>query len=132
MKLGIYPGSFNPFHKGHEDVLKKALKIFDKIIILQYHKESDVPDKSFLKIADEYQDVECGFFKGLLVDTVKYLNPDAIIRGLRNGYDLQYETNLQYNNEDLGIEIPFVYFVCDRRYSHISSSSIREILSLSK
>jgi len=128
MKLGIYPGSFNPFHKGHEDILVKALKIFDKVIILQSKNQAGL-NKDFLKIAIKYDNVECGFFKGLLVDVVKQLKPTAIIRGLRNGYDLQYETNLQYNNEDLGIDIPFVCFICNRNNSHISSSSIREILS---
>ena len=43
MKLGIYPGSFNPFHEGHEDVLKKALQVFDKVVILQYNNEVKKP-----------------------------------------------------------------------------------------
>lgn len=76
--------------------------------------------------------VEAGFFVGLLANAVKTIRPDGIIRGLRNGYDLEYEINLQYWNEDLGVNVPFVYFVTDRKYGHISSSAIRELRSLSK
>ena len=129
MKIGLYAGSFNPWHKGHEDILNKALKIFDKIIVLQAHDINylKIKDRSFLEVGKKYSNVETGFFKGLLVDTIKDLKPTALIRGLRNGHDLQYETNLQYWNEDLGMECPVMYFICDRQYSHISSSSIREL-----
>jgi pantetheine-phosphate adenylyltransferase len=70
---------------------------------------------------------EAGFFNGLLVDAIKDLEVCAVVRGLRNGHDLEYEANNQYWNEDLGCSVPFVYFLCDRAYSHISSSAIREV-----
>ncbi len=132
-KLAIYPGSFNPWHEGHADILKKALCVFDKIIVLQGHSQNkpEVKDKGFLAQATMYSDrVEAGFFKGLLADAIHNIKADAIIRGLRNGYDLEYEINLQYWNEDLGIKIPFVYFVTDRKYGHISSSAIRELKAI--
>ncbi len=63
-------------------------------------------------------------------DLVKELNAEAVVRGLRNGTDLQYEMNQQYWNEDLGLNVPIVYFITDRKLSHISSSAIREIKCL--
>lgn len=128
-KIAIYPGSFNPWHEGHEDILQKALEVFDMVVVLQGHnpKKPQVKDKSFLLEATKSPNVEAGFFNGLLVDAIHSIKPDAIIRGLRNGYDLEYEINLQYWNEDLGIKVPFVYFVTDRKYGHISSSAIREL-----
>ena len=125
--LGIYPGSFNPWHEGHEDILEKALQVFDNILILQGHnpKKPTSKDKGFLDITRER--VTTGFFNGLLVHAVKDLNATAVIRGLRNGHDLEYEINNQYWNEDLGLNIPFVYFITDRKYGHISSSAIRDL-----
>jgi pantetheine-phosphate adenylyltransferase len=105
MKKAIYVGSFNPWHKGHQDVLEKAKKIFDIVDVKIYGKD----------------------FKGLLSEYLKNKNYCAIIRGLRNGYDLQYEQNQQYWYEDLGISIPIVYFITDRKLSHISSTAIREV-----
>ncbi len=136
MRTAIYPGSFNPWHAGHEDIVKKALKVFDRVIVAQgisitKEKPEEFTCKGILK---NNEDVILDTFQGLLVD---YINEwedefrngkiDAVIRGLRNGNDLQYEMNLQYNNEDLGLKIPVVYFITDRTLSHISSSSVREI-----
>lgn len=133
MKIAVYAGSFNPWHKGHEDILKKALNIFDKVYIMQGYNPSKLEqkDKRFLCECSKYGDrVECGIFNGLLSEAIKAIKPDALIRGLRNGYDLEYEANLQYWNEDLGVSCPTVYFICDRNLTHISSSSIREFNSI--
>ena len=110
MKKAIYPGSFNPWHEGHQNILDKAKKIFDKVDIAVYGKD----------------------FTGLLSDYLKGKNYVAIVRGLRNGYDLQYEQNQQYWYEDLGIKIPVVYFITDRTLGHISSTAIRTVKDAKK
>lgn len=150
MKKAIYPGSFNPWHDGHMDVLKKALKVYSHIIIaVGYNpKISGGPDleiggrvRLVEGVIDNYIDelpeteepiIEITYFSGLLKDFVEETKVDAIIRGLRNGHDLQYEMNQQYWNEDLGIVVPTVYFITDRSLSHISSSAIRMINSIKK
>lgn len=125
-KIAIYAGSFHPWHAGHTDIYHKAQKIFTKVVVLKFQPED------FLNgVNDKYRPpVPFSYFSGLLVDAIKKYKPVAIIRGLRNGNDLQYEMNLQYWNEDLGLEIPVIYFIADRKLSHISSSAIREINSL--
>ncbi len=130
MKL-LYPGSFNPFHKGHRDIFDKASKL-GTVILAKYGKNYEIKQNWNDLIADKYifsgdNPITVYGFKNLLVDLVKKIKPDAIIRGLRNGSDLQYEMNMQYWNEDLGIKIPTIYFICDRSLSHISSSIIRNI-----
>jgi pantetheine-phosphate adenylyltransferase len=134
MKIGFYPGSFNPWHDGHEDILEKALKLFDKIVILQLTnpekgvaKEID-PAPSLMKRVEIY--VRPNTFLTNVVGTYvlgRSKDEYAIIRGLRNGNDLEYEKVQQYWNEDLGMKIPTVYFVSDRKLLHISSSAIRMI-----
>jgi len=127
MKKAIYPGSFNPWHKGHRDILDKALKIFDKVIVAQFGYDKNLPDELYNR-----KDVDVFVFDNLLPELLKHKKVDAVIRGLRNGMDLQYEQNLLYWYEDLGMKIPVVYFVCDRNLAHISSSAIREIDKIKK
>jgi pantetheine-phosphate adenylyltransferase len=136
-KVAIYPGSFDPWHDGHSNILEKASKIFDEIVIIRAINPEKTPSLSFdnfvLKFYDMYKTWD-GFkviqHKGLLSDLkFKY---HAIIRGLRNGYDLQYEMNQQYWYEDTGIKVPIVLFICDRDLTHISSSAIRSLDKLKK
>lgn len=133
MKVAVYPGSFNPWHRGHLDVYTKALRVFDKVVIafgINPDKKSDLFVES-----DMPPGAETLHYSGLLVDFINGYNSknpfeeqfQAVIRGLRSGYDLQYEQNMQYWNEDLGLGIPTVYFITDRTLAHISSSALRSI-----
>ena len=139
MKTAIYPGSFNPWHKGHQDVLEKALKIFDEIIVARgKNPGKELFDPEYPRALINNPNVRLTTFEGLLADYVNLYNENvqspiaAVIRGLRNGHDLQYEMNQQYYNEDLGLRIPTVFFITDQSVSHISSSAIRQIRSFGK
>ncbi len=130
MKLGVYPGSFNPFHKGHYNILLKAVEVFDKVIIARgvnpekAKAEFDLPDILY----DRYLVEE---YNGLLTDYIKTVmqNHDSsnvtVIRGLRNSVDLQYEMNQYRYLQDLMPSIQMVSIFCDKEYEHISSSGIR-------
>lgn len=135
MRIAVYPGSFNPWHEGHYDVLKKSLKVFDQVIIAVGIN----PEKKLIS-ADAVATISKEFegdrrvavmpFSGLLVDFVKDVGAVAVVRGLRNGVDLEYERTQQYWNEDLGIKIPTVCFITDRKLTHISSSAVRMVNKL--
>lgn len=140
-KIGVYPGSFNPWHKGHRDVLNKALEVFDYIYIVIMQNEEKKPGELNVRSAVlasklcHLKSVSVAMSAKSLkntVDDLETLYPEkdikfSIIRGLRNGHDLQYEMNNQYWNEDVGMKIPFVYFITDRSLAHVSSSAIRSL-----
>ena len=142
-RIGMFAGSFNPWHTGHFDILEKALKVFDTIIVAHGNNSDKIETERYTNwdyTRDQISGSPFGLrvefleFSGLLVDAIKDYNKSninmeitAVIRGLRNGNYLQYEMNQQYWNEDLGLKIPVVYFITDRTLSHISSSAIRGI-----
>ena len=152
MKVAIYPGSFNPFHSGHLDVIQKALRLFDKVIIARgINPEKDKKDDRFWSTDDcvglqdliDNHKVEIEDFEGMLSEFIEFTTIEsavssgdvedfAIIKGLRNGQDLEYEKNQQYWNEDLGVLIPFFYIISDRNNCHISSSAIRGLEKFKK
>jgi len=139
-KTAIYPGSFNPMHKGHLDIINKALQVFDNVILVQLlnsAKSDNVGLKGlhFQKIVEKLHSQDSrisGFFdnRKTLKECSDILKPAAVVRGLRDGDDLSYERKQQYWNEDLGVNIPFVYFLSDRSLNHVSSSSIKMVGSL--
>ncbi len=127
--IAVYPGSFNPFHKGHYNVLEKAEKIFDKVIIARginpekKNKMVDLPE------ALQHRQVEN--YDGLLTDFIDSLDYDVtLIRGLRNTTDFQYELNQYRFLQDLKPDIKVVSLFCDKEFDHISSSAIRQLKQL--
>lgn len=140
VKVAIYPGSFNPYHKGHSNVIEKALKVFDKVIIAVGRNPAKPTSAGEGLVSVRDQEgyglrngcLELVMFDGLLSDYVRKINENerkihAVIRGLRNGMDFEFEKTQQYWNEDLQIGIPTVYFITKRELSHISSSAYRMI-----
>ena len=139
----IYPGSFNPWHAGHSDVLNKALAVFGQVqITVAINPDKPGEDvwaraENIRQLVDKDR-VEVRVTHGFLVDYIKD-NPDikAIVRGLRDGKDLENERIQQYWNEDLAKEgniylPPTVYFLTHRDLVHISSSAIRTVDKLKK
>ena len=123
-KIGVLAGSFSPFHKGHMNILNKAEKIFDKVIIARGINPEKSNDLRPLPECLSYRQIE--YYDGLLTDFIDSLGYDVtLIRGLRNSIDLQYElTQFQYMQE-FKPDIKIVSIFCDKEFEHISSSSIR-------
>jgi pantetheine-phosphate adenylyltransferase len=125
MKVGIYPGSFNPFHHGHLNILEKAEKIFDKVILargINPEKKNVItplPNSIANRTWMNYDGLLTDFIKGLPYDNI------TVIRGLRNNVDLQYELNQYRYFQDLMPDIQLISIFCDKEYEHISSSAIR-------
>lgn len=124
-KIGIYAGSFNPYHIGHEDIYQQALKVFDRVIIAQGIN----PNKKEPPILS-LKDRETMWYNGLLSNML-YENKPAgdlyLVRGLRTSFDVGYEDNLRNTLLDFDSKIKVVYFFCHKQYEHVSSSMIRSL-----
>lgn len=124
--IGLFPGSFNPFHKGHYNVLQKAEKIFDKVIIAFGNN----PEKGARQweMPDTIRNRQIEQYNGLLTDFVSGLDEEVVvIRGLRNSTDFQYEQNQYRYIQELMPNIRIVNIFCDKEFEHISSSGIRTL-----
>ena len=137
--IGIYVGSFNPFHIGHRDILKKAEKLFDKVIVVRGINgdkvgRDDAGHANYLFEALPYHEVTG--WQSSTTDFIKHVAEYAkvtLIRGLRNGYDFSHEVNqLRFMEDMYGEELPVVFIPCDRKYDYISSSAIRSIQQVCK
>jgi pantetheine-phosphate adenylyltransferase len=122
--IAVYPGSFNMFHKGHLNILQKAEKIFDKVIIARGQNPEKTEHTYPMPEALRYHQIE--EYNGLLTDFMKGLGYDVtVIRGLRNFTDMQYELNQYRFLQELMPEIRLVSIFCDKEFEHISSSTLR-------
>jgi pantetheine-phosphate adenylyltransferase len=135
MKIGVFPGSFDPITLGHYDIIKRGLTLFDKVIIaigtnsqkkymFPLDKRMDFIKKAFEKTGS----LEITNFEGLSIDFCKKKNADFIIRGVRNPGDFEFEKTIAHTNRKLsGIET--VFFLTSSKTSYISSSIVREIIA---
>ncbi|HEY1038859.1 MAG TPA: adenylyltransferase/cytidyltransferase family protein [Bacteroidia bacterium] len=129
--IAVFPGSFNPFHKGHYNVLTKAERIFDKVIIA-FGKNPDKNARTW-DIPKTIQNRQLTEYGGLLTDFVETFDYEVIvIRGLRNSTDFQYEQNQYRYIQELKPNIKIVSVFCDKEFEHISSSGIRTLEKFNK
>jgi len=139
MRICVYPGSFDPFTVGHQDVLLHAANLFDKVFVSVLNNAAKSPVFSVKERVDIIQkmvDVEqmknvvVTHFEGLLVDYAHQIGAEYIIRGLRATMDFEYEFQINALNRHLAPDIETVYFMASPEHSFLSSSVIREIGSM--
>ncbi|KAF0126646.1 MAG: coaD [Elusimicrobia bacterium] len=133
-KIAVYPGSFDPVTFGHLDIIDRAGKIFDKIIVSVFVHSAK---KNMFSVAERVEmlktvlkgrrNIEVDCFEGLLVDYVRRKKTDVVIRGLRAISDLEYEFQIAAINRTLYRDIETVFFMPRQRYTYLSSSVVRDI-----
>lgn len=133
-KIAVYPGTFDPITFGHIDIIKRASKIFDKLIVAVV----DNPKKDFLFTIEERKtfvkegvkdidNVLVKSFNTLLTDYVKKIKTNIVIRGLRAISDFEYEFQMALMNRALNNEIETVFMMPSKQFTFLSSSIVREI-----
>lgn len=134
MRIAIYPGSFDPITSGHLDIIERASKLYDKVIVGVLNNASKRPlfsaDERKAMIDEVIKDipnVECDTFSGLLVDFAKKNGATVIIKGLRTVADFEYEFQMALLNKALNPEYETMFMMTDSKYSYISSSMVKDV-----
>ena len=134
MKIGIYPGSFDPVTLGHIDVIKRASALVDHLIIGVLKNSSKTPLFSaeervelLRRTTQDIPNIEIESYDGLLVDFADTKNADVIVRGLRAVTDFEYELQLAQTNRKLNPKVDTVFLATSVEYAYLSSSIVREI-----
>lgn len=139
MKIAVYPGSFDPITNGHLDVLKRATKVFDKIIVLVAHNPSKEGRFSceqrvnmIKEVIKDYKNVSVDSTEGLTVEYAKKHNASHLIRGLRAVSDFEYEFDLADQYNKVAPDIDIVFFMARGKVGDISSSKAFELYKQGK
>ena len=139
MKRAIFPGSFDPFTRGHQALVEEALTIFDEVIIAigeNVSKQSLLSLKSRMQmIEDVYQDnprVKCLSYSTLTGDLAQSAGAEAIIRGVRNTIDFEYERTMAQTNKRLYPALTTIVLLTPPELADVSSSTVRELLKFGR
>ena len=136
-KKGIYPGSFDPIHKGHIDIINRATKLVDKLYIavadsphkkplFQLHERKEMIETEL----SSHKNIEVIGFDNLLIDLANDLDAKILIRGLRVVSDFEYEYQMLGMNRQMDSEIETVFLMADAQRQSISSNFVKEIARL--
>ncbi len=140
MRVAVYPGSFDPITKGHLDIIKRASKMFDKVIVavvqnqskkcmFSFEERREMIEKSVASVG-WVDNIQVEEFRGLLVDFMHAHNSKIIVKGLRFVSDFEYEFQMALTNRKLDEEIETMFMVTCYKYSYLSSSIVKEVCSL--
>ena len=137
--IAIYPGSFDPITRGHEDIARRTLRLADRLIIAVAHTATQ-SKKSLFEVEERVElirqvfageeRVEAVAFQGLLVDFAKARGARFVIRGLRAISDFEYELQMAQMNRELWDEVETVFLAPEVDFSFLSSSLVREVAGL--
>jgi pantetheine-phosphate adenylyltransferase len=137
MRRAIYPGSFDPVTNGHLDIIERARKLFDEVIVAVAHNDEKQPLLSLKERLDllretagKIDNVRIAQFKGLLVEFARAEKAGAVIRGLRAVSDFEFEFQMALMNRKLDAGVETIFLMPKEEYTYLSSRIVKEIARL--
>ena len=134
MRIAVYPGSFDPITNGHLDIIERASRVYDKLVVGVLSNASKTPLFSAEKrvemirlVTKHLDNVEVDTFTGLLVDFAASKNATVIVKGLRTVADFEYEFQMALTNQTLYEELETLFLHSSKEYMFLSSSIVKEI-----
>ncbi len=135
MKIAVFPGSFDPITTGHVDLVKRALPLFDEIVVAvgvnttkKYLFSLDQRLEWLRQVFAAYPQIRVDYFENLTAHYCLRIGARYLLRGLRNGSDFDYEKTISQLNHIVGGGIDTVFLISQPEFSHISSTIVREII----
>jgi pantetheine-phosphate adenylyltransferase len=136
-RIAVYPGSFDPLHNGHLDIVQRCLTIFDEVLVAVLRNEEKKPRFSVEERVEILRETlqpigRCRVesFSGLLVDFVDSVGAITIVRGLRALSDFDYEFQMALMNRRLNPRVETVFMMPKEEYSYLSSRLVKEVVNL--
>ena len=136
-RVALYPGSFDPLTNGHLDILSRARRLADRVIVAILENDAKTPLFSVAEriemireITGDHSATPVRSFSGLLVDFAQEMGATLIVRGLRAVSDYEYELQMALMNRRLGPSIETVFLMAKEEFSHVSSTLLRQIATL--
>lgn len=137
--VALYPGSFDPLTRGHEDIARRGLRVADRLVVAVAHTATHVK-RGLFDVAERVEIIREAFegeerievtsFEGLLVDFARAQGAQLVIRGLRAVSDFEYELQMAQMNQGLYASLETIFLVPEVHHSFLSSSLVREVASL--
>ncbi len=137
MRIAVYPGSFDPLTNGHLDIIRRGTRMFDRLVVAVLENEGKAPVFSvsermelIVRCTEDIPGVEVHSFSGLLVDFMRRLHADVVVRGIRAVSDYEYELQMALMNRELSPDVETIFMLPAVEYTFVSSRLVKEVFRL--